>query len=65
MQALFSYNNNLPTPNQDAYPTIMDIGCLKKIRINCRNSLENSYHTTTEQAFVPGHLSRQPLGPGQ
>ena len=21
--------------------------------------------TTTEQAFVPGHLSRQPLGPGQ
>ena len=24
-----------------------------------------SYDTTTEQAFVPGHLSRQPLGPGQ
>ena len=21
--------------------------------------------TTTKQAFVPGHLSRQPLGPGQ
>ena len=24
-----------------------------------------TYITTTEQAFVPGHLSRLPLGPGQ
>jgi hypothetical protein len=33
MEALFSYNNNLPALNQDPYPTIMDIGCFKKIII--------------------------------
>ena len=28
--------------------------------------VENSvFDTTIEHAFVPGHLSRQPLGPGQ
>ena len=31
----------------------------------CRRKSAFTSHTTTEQAFVPGHLSRQPLGPGQ
>jgi len=28
-------------------------------------SSEQDRPTTTKQAFVPGHLTRQPLGPGQ
>ena len=29
------------------------------------NTYDYGCNTTTEQAFVPGHLSRLPLGPGQ
>jgi len=34
--------------------------------LSCVDSFLNAIHTTTtEHAFVPGHLSRLPLGPGQ
>ena len=38
-------------------------GRLKKI--SQYKKQEGHADTTTKQAFVPGHLSRQPLGPGQ
>ena len=37
---------------------------LNKI-LDPRGEFYHDSHTTTKQAFVPGHLSRQPLGPGQ
>ena len=50
------------------------VGCSSgyiKVYSYCKQSLFSeiesfkAHNTTTKQAFVPGHLSRQPLGPGQ
>jgi len=47
------------------YSTLTSLGEVRVALVTLVAHADVAGGTTTEQAFVPGHLSRQPLGPGQ